>query len=92
MGDSRGERGTAAGDDSLFDSRARRVERIFDAGLLLFHLRLGRSAHVDLCNAARQLSETLLELLAVVVGLGVLSVVGYVDGSDVGLIIDLIFG
>ena len=37
----------AAGDDALFDGRLGGVERVFDAGLFLFHLGLGGSADVD---------------------------------------------
>ena len=66
------ERGAAAGQNALLDGRAGRVERVLDARLLFFHLDLGRRAHVDLGDAARQLGEALLELLAVVVGRGVL--------------------
>src|SRR5438105_2822630 len=58
----------AAGEDALLDSRTRRVERVLDARLLLLHLDLGRRAHVELRDAARELGETLLELLPVVVG------------------------
>ena len=36
--------------------------------LLLLHLHLGGSAHLDKCYAAGQLGQTLLELLLVVVG------------------------
>ncbi len=32
------ERDAAAGDDALFDRRARRVQRVLDASLLLLHL------------------------------------------------------
>jgi len=61
------ERDAAAGDDPLFDGRARGVERILDARLLLLHLGLGVGADFDDRNAARELRETLLELLFVVV-------------------------
>src|SRR6185436_19463820 len=61
------ERHAAAGDDALFDRRTRRVERVFDARLLLLHLGLGRSADLDDRDAADELREALLELLAIVV-------------------------
>src|SRR5690606_27519787 len=62
----------AAGDDALLDGRAGRVERILHAGLLLLHLGLGGRTDVDHRDAADQLREALLELLAVVVGRGLL--------------------
>ena len=40
---------------------------VLDAGLLLFHLALGRGPDVDLGDSARDLGQALLELLAVVV-------------------------
>ena len=66
------ERHAAAGDDALFDGRAGRVERVLDAGLLLLHLGLGGRADLDDRDAADELGEALLELLAVVVAGGVL--------------------
>ena len=66
------ERHAAAGDDALFDGRAGRVERVLDAGLLLLHLGLGRRADLDHRDAADELRQALLELLAVVVAGGVL--------------------
>ncbi len=66
------ERDAAAGDDALFDGRAGRVERVLDAGLLLLHLGLGGRADLDHGDAADELREALLELLAVVVAGGVL--------------------
>ncbi len=66
------ERDAAAGDDALFDGRARRVQRVFDAGLLLLHLGLGGRADLDDRDAADELREALLELLAVVVARRVL--------------------
>src|SRR5215475_11135540 len=62
------ERDAAAGDDALLDGRTRRVQGVLDARLLLLHLGLGRRAHAHDRDAARQLREPLLELLAVVVG------------------------
>ena len=66
------ERDTAAGDDALLERRAGRLHGVLDAMLLLLHLGLGRSADLDHRDAARQLREPLLELLAVEVGVGVL--------------------
>src|SRR5690606_23050356 len=47
--------------------RAGRVEGVVDAVLLLLDLNLGRTADADDGNAASQLGQTLLELLAIVV-------------------------
>ena len=66
------ERDAAARNLTLLEGRAGRLERVLDAVLLLLHLRLGRSADLDHRDAARQLREALLELLAVEVGVGVL--------------------
>ncbi len=62
----------AAGEDAFFDGRTGGVQGVFDAGLLLLHLALGRGADVDLGHAAGQLGQPLFELLAVVVAGGVL--------------------
>src|SRR5207253_6455062 len=70
--DAANQRHTAAGDDALFDGRAGCVHRVLDTGLLLLHLGLGSCTDLDDGNAADQLGETLLELLAVVVGGGLL--------------------
>src|SRR6476659_1878236 len=62
----------AAGEDAFFDGRAGCVQRVFDAGLLLLHLALGRGADVDLRHTAGQLREPFFELLTIVVARGVL--------------------
>ena len=46
------------------------MEGVFDAGLFLFHLGLGRGTNVDDGDTAGKLGETFLELLAIVVGGG----------------------
>src|SRR5690606_25062236 len=61
---------STAGDDAFFDGGAGGRQRIFDAVLLLLELHLGGCADLDDGNAAGQLGETLLELLAVPVGVG----------------------
>src|SRR5207245_1692539 len=66
------ERDAAAGDLALLECRASGLECVLDAMLLLLHLRLGRRADLDDRDAAGQLREALLELLAVEVGIGVL--------------------
>jgi hypothetical protein len=52
----------------FLDRGAGRIERVLDAVLLLLHLDLGRAADLDHRDAARELGEPLLQLLAVVVG------------------------
>ena len=64
------ERDTAAGDDAFFDGCARGVQGVFDAGLLFLHLSLGGCTDVDDGDAAGELGEALLELLAVVIAGG----------------------
>ena len=82
------ERDAAAGDDALFHGRAGRVERVLDAGLLLLHLGLGRSADLDHRDAADELREALLELLTVVVGRGVLDLLAdLVDAAFDGFLL-----
>ena len=63
--------GAAAGDDAFLDGRAGGVQGVFDQGLALLHLGLGGGADVDLGDAAGELGEPLLELLAVVLAVGV---------------------
>jgi hypothetical protein len=48
------------------------VQGVFDAGLLLLHLDLGGGADLDQRHTAGQLGQALLQLLAVVVGGGLL--------------------
>src|SRR5450432_2415889 len=61
------ERDAAPGDDALFDGRARGVQRVFHASLLLLHLGLGGRADLDDGDTAHELREALLQLLAIVV-------------------------
>src|SRR5690606_32297006 len=74
------EGGAAAGDDALLDGRARRMERVLHAGLLLLHLDLGGRADLDHGHAAGELREALLELLPIVVAGRVLDLAA--DGLD----------
>src|SRR5215470_8144537 len=53
---------------ALFDRGTRGVQRVLDAGLLLLHLDLGSSAHLDHGDATGELRDALLQLLLVVVG------------------------
>src|SRR5262249_23467242 len=57
----------AARQDAFLDRGAGRVHGVIHAVLALLHLDLGRAADADHRDAARELGETLLELLAVVV-------------------------
>src|SRR5690606_26047169 len=66
------QRDAAARDDAFLDGRARGVQRVLDAGLLLLHLDLGRGTDADDRDAAGQLRDALLQLLAVVVAGGFL--------------------
>src|SRR4029450_1649367 len=61
---------TAAWNDALFDGSAGSVHRILDTSLLLLHLGLGSRANLDYRDTADKLRQTLLELLAVIVGGG----------------------
>jgi putative effector of murein hydrolase LrgA (UPF0299 family) len=61
-----------AGEDSLFHGGPGRLDGVLDAVLLLLQLDLGGGADLDDGDAAGELGEPLLELLAVPVGVGVL--------------------
>ncbi len=85
------QRDAAAGHDALFDSRLGGVQRVLDAGLLLFHLGLGGSADLDLRHTADQLGQTLLELLTVVVRGGFLDLtLDLADAAEHGLVLGLV--
>jgi hypothetical protein len=61
--------GAATGDNTFFDGCTCCTEGIFDAVLLFLELDLGGCADLDHGNAARELGKTLLELLAIPVGI-----------------------
>ena len=63
--------GAATGDHAFLDGRTGCREGVLDAVLLLLELHLGGRADLDDGDAAGQLGQTLLELLAVPVGVGV---------------------
>ena len=65
----------AAGEDAFFDRGAAGVQGVFDAGLLFLHGDFGGGADVDLGDAAGELGQAFLELLAVVVAGGVVDLV-----------------
>src|SRR6266516_1490845 len=62
---------TATGDDALLDGRARGGNGVFEPVLLFLQLDLGRGTRADHADAARELGEPLLQLLAVPVRIGV---------------------
>ena len=77
------QRDAAAGDDAFLDRGAGRVHRVVDAVLALLHLDLGGAADADHRDAAGELGQPLLQLLAVVVGGGLLDL--RADLADAGL-------
>src|SRR3569832_2177688 len=62
------QRDAAARDHAFFDGRTGRVQRVFDAGLQLFHFDFGRGTDLDDGDAAGELRNPLLQLLLVIVG------------------------
>ena len=62
------QRHATTGDDALLDGRLRVANGVLDAVLALLELDLGGRADLDDRNAAGQLGQALLQLLAVVVG------------------------
>src|SRR5690606_24203755 len=83
-GSTRAQQGHAAArDDAFLDGGTGGVQRVLDTGLLLLHLDFGRRADADDRDAAGQLRDALMELLAVVVAGGFLDLGA--DGLDPGL-------
>src|SRR5262249_20559908 len=83
------EQGRAAtGDDAFLDRRAGGVHRVINAILALLDLDFGRAADADHRDAARELRETLLQLLTIVVRGGLLDLLTDLAGAglDVGLL------
>ena len=66
------QRDATTGHDALLERRPRGLQRVLDAVLLLLHLRLGRRADLHDGDAAGELGQALLELLAIEVRVGVL--------------------
>src|SRR5436853_423040 len=66
------ERNAAARNDAFLDRRAGRMHRVINAIPALPHLDFGRAADADHRDAAGELSQTFLQLLAVVVRGGLL--------------------
>src|SRR5690606_15781466 len=65
-------RDATTGDDALLDRGLRVADGVLDAVLALLELDLGGRTRLDDGDAAGELGEALLELLAVVVRVGVL--------------------
>ena len=84
------QRDAAAGRHAFLDRGAGGVERVVDAVLLFLHFDFGRAADADHRDAARELGETLLELLTVVVRGGLLDL--RLDLGDAGLDVLLLAG
>src|SRR5450755_3889732 len=66
------QRDAATRNDALLEGGPGRLQRVLDAVLLLLHLRLGGRPDLDHGDSARELGQTLLELLAIEVRVGVL--------------------
>src|SRR5664279_2178874 len=82
------QRNAAAGNDAFFDGRTGRMHRVVDAVLALLDFDFGRAADADHRDAARELGQTLLQLLTVVVRGGFLDLrLDLIDPRlDVGLL------
>jgi hypothetical protein len=65
------ESNTTTGYYALFNGCAGCVQSVFNACLLLLHFDLGGCTNLDHCNAAGQLGDALLQLLAIVIRGGV---------------------
>src|SRR5262249_19217915 len=83
-------RNAAARQDAFLDRGARRVHGIIHAVLALLHLDLGRAADADHRNAAGELGQAFLQLLAIVVGGGLLDL--RLDLGDAAFDIGLLAG
>src|SRR6516165_2317962 len=84
------ERDAAARHDPFLDRGAGGVERVLDPVLLLLDLDLGGAANADHRHAARELGQPLLQLLAVIVGRGLLDL--RLDLADASLDVLLFAG
>src|SRR5262249_9643997 len=76
------ERHAAARDDAFFHRSAGGVQGVINAVLAFLHFDFRRAADLDHRNAARELRETLLQLLTIVVGGGVFDLLA--DLADAG--------
>src|SRR5690606_980201 len=83
-------RGATAGHDSFLNGRAGRVQGIIDAVLALLDLDLGGATDANDRNAAGELRQAFLQLLAIVVGGGLLDLL--LDLGDATLDLFLLAG
>ena len=84
------QRNAAARHNAFLDRGAGGIERVIDAVLALLHLDLGGTADLDHGNAAGELGQPLLQLLAVIVGGRLLDL--RLDLGDAGLDVGLLAG
>ena len=84
------QRHAAAGRNAFLDRRAGGVEGVVDAVLLFLDLDFGRAADADHRDAARELGQTLLQLLAIIVRGGLLDL--RLDLGDARLDVLLVAG
>ena len=84
------QRDAAARQDAFLDRGASRMHGVIDAVLALLHLDLGRAADADHRDAAGELGQPLLELLAIIVRRGLLDL--RLDLGDAGLDVGLLAG
>src|SRR5262249_48681958 len=84
------ERDAAAGQHAFLDRGAGRVHRVVDAILALLPLDLGGATDADHRDAAGELGQALLELLAIIVGGGLLDL--RLDLGDAALDVRLLAG
>src|SRR5437667_5882737 len=66
------QRHPATGHDAFLNRGSSRVQCVFDAGLLFLHFGLGRRADVNDRHATGQLGQAFLQLLAIIIGSGLL--------------------
>src|SRR6185312_8916262 len=80
----------AARHDAFLDRGTGRIERVFDAVFLFLHFDLGRAADLDHRDTAGKFRQPFLQLLAVVIGGGLLYL--RLDLADAGFDIGLLAG
>ena len=60
----------AAGNNAFFNRRTGGVQGVFDTGFLFFHFRFAAGTDVDLCHAAGQFGQPLLQFFTVIIAGG----------------------
>src|SRR5262249_39813157 len=81
------QRHATAWNDAFLDGCTRGVQSIVNAILLLFHLDLGGAANLDHGHPTRELGETFLQLLAVIVGSSVLDLLLDLSNSSFDILL-----